>query len=133
MFNPNSVLFLSTLLESSLEVNNLLHETLQVIVNFSINIVELVGTFIILYSAVKTLYKMVVKKENAKLYLMEGLAMGLAFKLGGEILRTVIVRDFKEIGLAGCIIVLRAALTILLHWEIKNEKIIEGVGEGEKH
>ena len=47
--------------------------------------------------------------------------MGLSFKLGGEILRTVIVRDFTEVALVGCIIVLRAALNILLHWEIRNE------------
>lgn len=39
-----------------------------------------------------------------------------------EILRTVLVREFGEILLVGAIIVLRAALTLLIHWEIKNEK-----------
>ena len=47
---------------------------------------------------------------------------GLEFKLGSEILRTVVVRDWKEIGIVGGIIALRAALTFLIHWEIKEEE-----------
>ena len=57
-----------------------------------------------------------------RLSLAKGLSLGLEFKLGSEILRTVIVREFKEIGLVGAIILLRAALTVLIHWEIKNEE-----------
>lgn len=37
-------------------------------------------------------------------------------------LRTVLVRELSEILIVGAIIVLRAALTLLIHWEIKNEK-----------
>lgn len=48
--------------------------------------------------------------------------MGLEFKLGSEILRTVIVRTMDEILIVAGIIVLRAVLTFLLHWEIKNEE-----------
>ena len=48
--------------------------------------------------------------------------MALQFKLGGEILRTVVIREVSEILLVGGIIVLRIALTILIHWEIKNSK-----------
>ncbi|EKC79215.1 hypothetical protein LEA_02682, partial [human gut metagenome] len=39
-----------------------------------------------------------------------------------EILKTVIVRDWKEIVTVAGIIGLRAALTFLIHWEIKEEK-----------
>ena len=45
--------------------------------------------------------------------------------LGSEILRTVIVRDLTEIITVAAIIVLRAALTFLIHWEIKEEKADE--------
>ena len=48
--------------------------------------------------------------------------MGLEFKLGSEILRTVIVRQWEEIGTVAGIIALRAALTFLIHWEIKEER-----------
>ena len=50
------------------------------------------------------------------------MALGLEFKLGSEILRTVIVRDLSEIVTVAAIIALRAALTFLIHWEIKIEK-----------
>lgn len=39
-----------------------------------------------------------------------------------EILKTVIVREWKEIVTVASIIGLRAALTFLIHWEIKEEK-----------
>ena len=52
----------------------------------------------------------------------KGMAMCMEFKLGMEILRTVVVREFTEIGLVAAIIVLRAALTFLIHWEIKTEE-----------
>ena len=50
------------------------------------------------------------------------MALGLEFKLGSEILRTVVVRELSEVALVAAIIVLRAALTFLIHWEIKVEK-----------
>ena len=54
------------------------------------------------------------------------MAMGLEFKLGSEILRTVAVREFKEILIVASIIALRALLTFLIHWEIKNEENEKG-------
>ena len=59
---------------------------------------------------------------GAKLTLAKGLARGLKVKMGSEILRTVIVRDWHEIGTVAGIIALRAALTFLIHWEFKEEE-----------
>ncbi len=42
--------------------------------------------------------------------------------MGGEVLRTVVVREWSELGILGAIIVLRGLLTFLIHWEISNEK-----------
>ena len=42
--------------------------------------------------------------------------------MGGELLRTVVVRQWSELLILGAVILLRAALTFLIHWEIKNEK-----------
>ena len=52
-----------------------------------------------------------------KLDLAESMALGLEFMLGGEILRTVIAHELSDILLVGAIIVLRVALTLLIHWE----------------
>lgn len=37
-------------------------------------------------------------------------------------LRTVLARDWNELAILGAVIALRGALTVLLHWEIKNER-----------
>jgi uncharacterized membrane protein len=57
-----------------------------------------------------------------RLVLAQGIALALEFKLGGEVLRTVIVREWSELLILGAIIALRAALTFLSHWEIHNEE-----------
>ena len=54
--------------------------------------------------------------------LAEGIALALEFKMGGEVLRTVAVREWSELGILGAIITLRGLLTFLIHWEIKNEQ-----------
>lgn len=46
--------------------------------------------------------------EDTRITLAKGLAMGLEFKLGSEILRTVVVREWKEISIVDGIILLRA-------------------------
>ena len=57
-----------------------------------------------------------------RLTLAQGIALALEFKMGGEVLRTVVVREWAELGILGAIIILRGALTFLIHWEINNEK-----------
>lgn len=83
---------------------------------------EYIGVGIIAVTGVKALINYFHRKPDTRLVLAEGLAMGLEFKLGSEIMRTVILRNMSEIAMTAGIIGLRAALTILLHWEIKNEK-----------
>ena len=62
------------------------------------------------------------KKDGIRLDLAQGIALALEFKLGSEVLRTVVVRSTSELLIAGAIVLLRAAMTYLIHWEIKNEK-----------
>ena len=62
------------------------------------------------------------KKENLRLQLAEGIALSLEFKIGGELLRTVIAREWKELWVVGIIILFRAALTLLIQWEIRIER-----------
>ena len=102
-------------------INELLHETLSELVNFSVVMLEFMGLIVIAYTGLNAFKKWTKKDPHTRLYLAEGLAMALSFKLGGEILRTVVVRDMSEIMQVGAIIILRAALTFLIQWEIKNE------------
>lgn len=100
----------------------LLEFALEHVVELAILIFECIGVGIIIFSGIRGFYLYIRRSPETKLTLAKGLAMGLEFKLGSEILRTVIVREWIEIATVAGIIALRAALTFLIHWEIKEEE-----------
>lgn len=100
----------------------ILHEVLNWVVNLAIIVFEFMGVGVIIVAGLQGIFGYIRRDPLTRLKLAKGMAMGLEFKLGSEILRTVIVRELSEIALVGAIILLRAALTFLIHWEIKNEK-----------
>ena len=102
-------------------INEMMHETLAGLVNLFVIVLEFMGLIVIAYTGRKAFIEWIKHDRQTRLHLAEGLAMALEFKLGGEILRTVVVRDMAEIMQVGAIILLRAALTFLIHCEIKNE------------
>ena len=99
-----------------------LHTLLEFVVNNAITLFEFVGVFVIIMSGIRGIWDYIKHNPQIRLNLANGMALGLEFKLGSEILRTVVVREWKEIGIVAGIIALRAALTFLLHWEIKEEE-----------
>ncbi|MGN0759520.1 MAG: DUF1622 domain-containing protein [Candidatus Ventricola sp.] len=87
-------------------------------VEFIIHILEIMGIVVICVGAVRDFIDYFTGRDkNVKLDLAESMALGLEFMLGGEILRTVIAHELSDILLVGAIIVLRVALTLLIHWE----------------
>ncbi len=112
----------NTVVEHGDSLYNMLHGVLEAFVQYSVTILELLGTIVIIVVALQAFYKWFQKDATIKLTLAEGLAFALELKLGAEILRTVIVKDMSELIQIGAIIILRACLTFLIHWEIKNEK-----------
>ena len=104
------------------EMEEYLHLILTKMANLAIVVFEFMGAGVIIIAGVVGIICYIRRDSLTRLKLAKGLAMGLEFKLGSEILRTVVVRDFREITIVGAIIVLRAALTFLIHWEIKTEK-----------
>lgn len=100
---------------------------LHYIVDAAILMFELMGVCVIIISGARGVYDYIKHSSEIRLNLAKGMALGLEFKLGSEILRTVIVRDAREIATVAGIIALRAALTFLIHWEIKVEEENERV------
>lgn len=97
---------------------------------------ELVGALIIIVGALLCIYKYiqsVVKKEKIKfkLLLANQLALGLEFMLAAEILKTVITpkNGSYEIVVLAAVVLLRVVLTLLLHWELKNEEKVMEVSD----
>lgn len=101
---------------------NYLYTVLNAATNIAILLFEFVGVFVIAGYGVYGIVCFFKQDTELRLKLAKGLATGLEFKLGSEILRTVLVRDLSEIAIVGAIILLRAALAFLIHWEIKNEE-----------
>lgn len=99
----------------------ILSEGLAIFVEAAILMFEWVGVSVLVVAGIMGVINYIRKDPETRLKLAQGLAMALEFKLGGEILHTVVARELKEIAVVGAIILLRAALTFLIHWEIKNE------------
>ena len=95
---------------------------LTYIVELCTILLELFGIIVLVYTALKCFIQWIRHASNLRLDLAQGIALSLEFKMGSEVLRTVVVRDWEELGILGAVILLRGLLTFLIHWEIKHEK-----------
>ena len=94
----------------------------RLIVQYGVLLIELIGVAVLLYSIVRAIIGLIKRRRDVRLELAEGIALALEFKVGGELLRTVIVREWSELLILGSVILLRAALTFLIQWEIRVER-----------
>ena len=102
-------------------------ENMELILTYTVEIctilMEMFGIAVLVYTALKCFIKWIRKDHrHLRLTLAEGIALSLEFKMGSEVLRTVVVRDWEELGILGAVILLRGLLTFLIHREIKNEE-----------
>lgn len=100
---------------------------LHIIAKFGAITLELIGIVIVVIGSVNALIRLArrhVKKEegNAVIELGRTLSIALEFKMGAEIINTVIMHELSELAVLGIVILLRALLAFLIHWEIKMER-----------
>lgn len=105
-----------------METLHYLEDIFRIFIYYCILLLEGVGVAVLLISALKSIYGLFTKAHHIRLELAQGISLSLGFKLGGEVLRTVTARDWNELTILGAVVVLRIAITILIHWEIKNEE-----------
>lgn len=101
-------------------MHELITHLVAVIAGLSIDFMELLSIGIIVYTTFFAFYKLLKKDPNARIYLLHGQSIGLTFKLGSEILRTVTVRNMDEILQIAMLIVIKPAMTWLIHWELSG-------------
>lgn len=99
---------------------------LNVLVPIFIHIMEVIGVFIILFSALKSFMQYARRyfdftNDNIKIEFAKGLALALEFKLGAEILKTLTIRTLDEMLILASIVLLRVVLTFVIHWEIESD------------
>ena len=100
---------------------------LRFVAEITVCTLELVGILIIIGGSFKAIVQLFSglnhkRKTNIIIDLGKTLALALEFKMGAEIVNTVIVRDLAELGTLAIVIALRAILSLLIHWEITNER-----------
>ena len=100
---------------------------LHFVAEFVVHTLELIGISIIIVGSIQAILRAIPvfkKKEvpNVIIGLGRALALALEFKMGAEIIKTVIVHDLTELAVLGIVILIRALLAFLIHWEIKMEK-----------
>ncbi len=61
-------------------------------------------------------------EDNVALALLKGFSIGLSFLLGAEILKTIVLQEVSELLMVGGVIIMRVALSVLIHWEMKQEQ-----------
>ena len=103
------------------QILEILEDNFMVLVEYLILFVEFVGVLVVVGAIIKGIIDAIKKDEHMRLNLVEGIALAMSFKIGGELLRTVVVRDWDEILLLAAVILLRAALTFYIQWEIRLE------------
>ena len=96
------------------------HHFIQ-IVYYLIMVLEIIGVVILLVYAGKALVAVFKSTHRCKQLLSEGITTALSFLLGGEVLKTIVAPDWKDIGMTCAILLMRAAVTVLLHWESRHE------------
>jgi uncharacterized membrane protein len=93
----------------------------------SASVLELIGIIIIIIGSIRALirlFKCVVKKQPFRIVIDLGkaLALALEFKMGAEIIKTVIIHNLEELAILGVVIIIRALLAFIIHWEIWLEE-----------
>lgn len=97
--------------------------TFEMILRYIITGVEIVGALIIVFYTVRALISLLQRKHLAcRDNLTTGISTGLNFLLTSEVLNTIIAPDWSAIGMTCAILLMRAGMTLLIHWENKMEQ-----------
>ena len=102
-------------------------DALYVLAEISASTLELIGVLIIIIGSCRALVQLIkslLKKEPFRVVasLGKALALALEFKMGAEIIKTVIIHNLEELAILGVVIVIRALLAFIIHWEIRIEE-----------
>ena len=94
----------------------------RLVVGYAILAIEAVGAVVILYFAAKAVVRVFRSRAESRELLTEGITTGLSFLLAGEVLKTIVAPDWKDIGMTCAILLMRAAITFLVKWESAGEE-----------
>lgn len=102
-------------------------EFLYPVAEIAASTLELVGVLIIIIGSFRALVRLIycLKKKapfHVVIDLGKALSLALEFKMGAEIIKTVVVHNLEELAILAVVIVIRALLAFIIHWEMKMER-----------
>ena len=102
-------------------------EILHPLAEISAGILEMIGIIIIIvgsFRALVLLLNRIIKKKpfHVATDLGRALSLALEFKMGAEIIKTVIIHNLEELAILGIVIIIRALLAFIIHWEIRLDQ-----------
>lgn len=104
-----------------------LEELIEIVLEIVVPVLELAGVFIVAEAAVASFIRYICalitrRRIHVKGRLAAGLLLGLEFMMTAEILKTIVIRDWKDLLVLGGVVILRAILAFELKMEEKEEK-----------
>lgn len=114
------------------EVLGIVQKYFGLIIEWAVLLCEVIGVIMIVLTAIRGMIAWIRKDPHARLIAAEGIAIALTFKMGGEVLRSVIVREWQELLILGAIILLRAVMAVIIHFEIRGERQLLGDRDKQK-
>ncbi len=108
----------------------MIEELFEEIMPFIIGVIEILGVIVLIVGVSRAFYLWVKEQlsgKNTKFGhpLTKATAAALEFLMAAEVLKTILLKDYKSILIIVCIIILRAAFVLLLHYEAKHEPELE--------
>lgn len=102
---------------------SLLHSAAEI----SANLLEFIGIIIIIVGSFRALIRLIkclIEKKDFQVVIDLGKALSLAleFKMGAEIIKTVLIHNLEELAILGIVILIRALLAFIIHWEMRMEE-----------
>ncbi len=95
-----------------------LDEALHYVIRLAVLLLEAVGASVIVCCSFNAVRHLIRHDANrAKALMAEGISNGLTLLLGSEVLNTILVPDWHDVGIACAILAMRAGISILIRWE----------------
>lgn len=102
------------------DTTRLFHEVVMDLAAFSMYLLELMSIILIVFTTVSAFFKLFRHERYARVYLLHGQSLGLTFKLGAEILRTITAASLMDIFEVFLLIVVKACMVVLIDRELKS-------------
>lgn len=107
---------------------------LEKIIPYIAGILEVIGVLVVIISALKAIIRLInvkldFSREEIKTEFSMGLALALEFKLGAEIIKTVVVKSLDEFYILAAVTILRMIIGFVIHSEVKSQHNIEDMDD----